>query len=113
MTSTLPWHFDSTQMAIMGRLSAYTGKALTREEINNSTLDLSPEKLDWTEIAVRPIARPAKHNSSRSRAQVPVGYHRPGPQWSGAFLKRTCVQTYCSGCHGQGAVALARERASV
>ena len=33
---------DSTLMAIMGRLSAYTGKTLTWEEVSNSQLDRRP-----------------------------------------------------------------------
>jgi len=51
---------DSTLMAIMGRLSAYTGKSLTWEEVSNSTLDLTPEKMEWGPLAVRPIARPGE-----------------------------------------------------
>jgi myo-inositol 2-dehydrogenase/D-chiro-inositol 1-dehydrogenase len=51
---------DSTQMAIMGRLSAYTGKTLTWEEVSNSQLDLTPPSLEWGPIAVRPIARPGE-----------------------------------------------------
>jgi len=44
----------------MGRLSAYTGKTLTWEEVSNSQLDLTPEKMEWGPIAVRPIARPGE-----------------------------------------------------
>ena len=51
---------DSTMMAIMGRLSAYTGKTLTWDQVLNSKLDLSPAKLEWGDIAVRPIARPGE-----------------------------------------------------
>lgn len=51
---------DSTLMAIMGRLSAYTGQSLTWEQVANSKLDLSPEKLEWGPIDVRPIARPGE-----------------------------------------------------
>ena len=51
---------DSTMMAIMGRLSAYTGKTLTWEQVRNAKLDLSPAKLEWGDIAVRPIARPGE-----------------------------------------------------
>lgn len=50
---------DSTLMAIMGRLSAYTGKTLTWDEVSNSQLDLLP-KLEWGPLAVRPIARPGE-----------------------------------------------------
>lgn len=51
---------DSTLMAIMGRLSAYTGKTLTWDEVSNSQLDLTPPKLDWIELAVRPVAVPGE-----------------------------------------------------
>ena len=51
---------DSTLMAIMGRLSAYTGKTLTWEEVSNSQLDLTPPALEWGPLAVRPIARPGE-----------------------------------------------------
>ena len=51
---------DSTLMAIMGRLSAYTGKSLTWDDMLNSQLDLSPASLEWGDIAVRPIARPGE-----------------------------------------------------
>ncbi len=51
---------DSTLMAIMGRLSAYTGKTLTWDDMLNSQLDLSPATLEWGDIAVRPIARPGE-----------------------------------------------------
>lgn len=51
---------DSTLMAIMGRLSAYTGKTLTWEEVSNSQLNLVPETLEWTKLAVRPIAIPGE-----------------------------------------------------
>jgi len=36
---------NSTMMAIMGRLAAYTGKTITWEQAWNSTLDLTPESL--------------------------------------------------------------------
>jgi len=51
---------DSTLMAIMGRLSAYTGKTLTWEDVSNSQLDLMPPALAWGPLAVRPIARPGE-----------------------------------------------------
>lgn len=49
---------NSTLMAIMGRMSAYTGKTLTRDQVLNSTLDLMPAKLAWGDHEVNPIARP-------------------------------------------------------
>jgi hypothetical protein len=36
---------NSTMMAIMGRLAAYTGQSITWEQAWNSTLDLTPESL--------------------------------------------------------------------
>ena len=51
---------DSTQMAIMGRLSAYTGKSLSWDDVSNSQLDLTPPALEWGALAVRPIARPGE-----------------------------------------------------
>ena len=44
---------ESTMMAIMGRMSAYTGKTVTWEQAMNSKLDISP-----TEYALGPIATP-------------------------------------------------------
>lgn len=37
----------STLMALMGKLAAYTGKTLTRDQVLNSTLSLAPETLAW------------------------------------------------------------------
>ncbi len=48
----------STLMAIMGRMSAYTGQAVTWEEAMNSDLDLSPEVLTWGPAPQRPVAVP-------------------------------------------------------
>jgi predicted dehydrogenase len=48
----------STLMAIMARMSAYTGKTITRDEALNSKLDLVPTKLEWTDKAVEPVAQP-------------------------------------------------------
>lgn len=38
---------QSTMMAIMARLSAYTGKVVTWDQMMNSDLDLSPRRYDW------------------------------------------------------------------
>jgi hypothetical protein len=38
---------DSTLTAIMGRMSAYTGKVVTWDQALNSKLDTFPVKLDW------------------------------------------------------------------
>ncbi|MFP6598416.1 MAG: Gfo/Idh/MocA family oxidoreductase [Candidatus Hydrogenedentota bacterium] len=49
---------NSTLMAVMARMSAYTGKTVTREQALDSKLDLSPAKYEWGDHAVNPIARP-------------------------------------------------------
>jgi predicted dehydrogenase len=49
----------STMMAIMGRMSAYTGKTLTWEQALNSTENLSPPKYDWdVPLPDPPVAMP-------------------------------------------------------
>jgi predicted dehydrogenase len=50
---------ESTLTAIMGRMSAYTGRALKWDWVMNaSELDLSPEKYEMGDLPVRPIAVP-------------------------------------------------------
>jgi len=49
---------ESTLMAMMGRLAAYTGQTLTREQVLNSSLDLSPPAYEWGDLPVRPVAIP-------------------------------------------------------
>jgi myo-inositol 2-dehydrogenase/D-chiro-inositol 1-dehydrogenase len=44
--------------AIMGRMSTYTGKAVTWDEALNSSLDLLPRELAFGPIAVPPVAMP-------------------------------------------------------
>ena len=54
---------ESTLTAIMGRMSAYTGKAVTWEQALNSKEDLMPEpdKLDWDmKLPEPPVAVPGK-----------------------------------------------------
>lgn len=51
---------ESTLTAIMGRMSAYTGKSITWEQALNSKLDLSPDAYSFSELAVRPVAVPGK-----------------------------------------------------
>jgi predicted dehydrogenase len=52
---------ESTMNAIMGRMSAYTGRALKWDwAMNASKLDLSPEKYEWGDLPVRPVAIPGK-----------------------------------------------------
>ena len=48
----------STMLAVMGRMSAYTGKPLTWDEAMNSTLDLSPPSYEWGELEARPLPVP-------------------------------------------------------
>jgi predicted dehydrogenase len=51
---------ESTMMAIMGRMSAYTGKSVTWEQAMNSKLDLSPGKYELGPIAAPEVAVPGK-----------------------------------------------------
>ena len=49
---------NSTLMAIMARMSAYTGKTITRDEALNSPLNLAPAKYEWGNHPINPVARP-------------------------------------------------------
>jgi len=52
---------DSTLMAIMGRMAAYTGKTVTWEEAMTSELNLMPAgPLAWGDVAVDAIAVPGE-----------------------------------------------------
>ena len=52
---------ESTMCAIMGRMSAYTGRELSWKWVmNSSELDLSPEKYEFGDLPVRPIAVPGQ-----------------------------------------------------
>ncbi|MHC4475765.1 MAG: Gfo/Idh/MocA family protein [Planctomycetota bacterium] len=52
---------ESTMTAIMGRMSAYTGRALKWEwAMNASKLDLTPEKYELGDLPVRPVPIPGK-----------------------------------------------------
>ena len=51
---------ESTMTAIMGRLSAYTGKEITWDQMMESKLNLFPEKLEMGKIATPPVAVPGK-----------------------------------------------------
>tara|TARA_A100000171_G_scaffold52919_1_gene74249 strand:+ start:4292 stop:5473 length:1182 start_codon:yes stop_codon:yes gene_type:complete len=51
---------ESTLTAIMGRMSAYTGKSITWEQALNSQLDLSPDAYSFSDLSVRPVAIPGK-----------------------------------------------------
>ena len=48
----------SSMLGIMGRMSAYTGKAITWEQAMNSKEDLSPAKYEWGPITAAPVATP-------------------------------------------------------
>ncbi len=50
----------STLTAIMGRMSAYTGKRVTWEQAMNSALDLSPSEYAFGDLAVRPVPEPGR-----------------------------------------------------
>ncbi len=52
---------ESTMNAIMGRMSAYTGRALKWDwAMNASKQDLTPPKYDWIGLPVEPVAVPGK-----------------------------------------------------
>ncbi|HON92272.1 MAG: Gfo/Idh/MocA family oxidoreductase [Phycisphaerae bacterium] len=52
---------ESTMNAIMGRMSAYTGRALKWDwAMNASKQDLTPPKYDWIDLPVDPVAIPGK-----------------------------------------------------
>ncbi len=51
---------ESTLCAIMGRMSAYTGKAITWEEAMNSKLDLTPDAYKFGDMEIPPVAVPGK-----------------------------------------------------
>jgi len=48
----------STLLAIMGRMSAYTGKTITWEDALNSKENLTPPTYDWVSMDVAPVAMP-------------------------------------------------------
>jgi predicted dehydrogenase len=52
---------ESTMCAIMGRMSAYTGRALRWDwAMKASKLDLAPAKYEWGDLPVEPVAMPGK-----------------------------------------------------
>lgn len=52
---------ESTMNAVMGRMSAYTGRALKWDwAMNASKLDLTPPKYEWVDLPVRPVAVPGQ-----------------------------------------------------
>jgi predicted dehydrogenase len=51
---------ESTLTAIMGRMSAYTGRSITWDQALNSKLDLTPDAYSFSDLPVRPVAVPGK-----------------------------------------------------
>ncbi len=51
---------EATLTAIMGRMSAYTGKEVTWEQALGSKLSLGPETYEFGELPVQPVAEPGK-----------------------------------------------------
>ncbi|MHC4532764.1 MAG: Gfo/Idh/MocA family oxidoreductase [Planctomycetota bacterium] len=51
---------ESTMTVIMGRMSAYTGRAMKWDWAIKSKLDLSPEKYELGDLPVRPVSMPGK-----------------------------------------------------
>lgn len=49
---------ESTLTAIMGRMSAYTGKQVTWDQAMNSSLDLSPSKYEFGDLSINPVPTP-------------------------------------------------------
>ncbi len=49
---------ESTLTAIMGRMSAYTGKAVSWEQALNSKLDTFPKTLAWGPMKEPPVPKP-------------------------------------------------------
>lgn len=51
----------STLMGLMGRMAAYTGAAVTWDDLIKSNEDLFPKELDWNgRLAIAPMATPGK-----------------------------------------------------
>jgi|SoiMethySBSTD1v2_1073268.scaffolds.fasta_scaffold15383_6 predicted dehydrogenase len=48
----------TTLMALMGRMAAYTGQAVTWDQAWNSQENLTPAKYEWGPIETAPVARP-------------------------------------------------------
>ncbi|MHC4210737.1 MAG: Gfo/Idh/MocA family protein, partial [Planctomycetota bacterium] len=51
---------ESTLTAIMGRMSAYTGKEVTWEQAMSSTLNLAPPVYEFTDLPMPPVAVPGQ-----------------------------------------------------
>jgi predicted dehydrogenase len=50
----------STLMALMARMAAYTGQAITWDQAWNSSEDLSPARYAWGPVETAPVARPGE-----------------------------------------------------
>ncbi|MCI0697116.1 Gfo/Idh/MocA family oxidoreductase [candidate division KSB1 bacterium] len=57
---------ESTLTAIMGREAAYTGQAITWDEILNAELDLTPKSFSFGPLPVPPVAVPGATKLSRT-----------------------------------------------
>src|SRR5205814_9029649 len=55
---------ESALTAIMGRMSAYSGKVVTLKAAMESPLDLFPKKLEFGPLPVPPVALPGKEESA-------------------------------------------------
>ncbi len=51
---------ESTMTAIMGRMSAYSGKVITWDQALNATQSLAPAHLEWGDLKVPPVAVPGQ-----------------------------------------------------
>ncbi len=51
---------NSTMLAIMGRMAAYSGKTVTWDECFNSQVRLGPESYEWSDCPTSPVAIPGK-----------------------------------------------------
>ena len=63
----------STMMAIMARMSAYTGRAVSWDEAMQSDLDLSPPNYTLGPNPVHPIARPGREEEFAARVKTEIG----------------------------------------
>jgi hypothetical protein len=51
---------NSTMVAIMGRMAAYTGQTLTWEQLEKSSERLGPSDYAWTDVPTQAVAIPGK-----------------------------------------------------
>jgi myo-inositol 2-dehydrogenase / D-chiro-inositol 1-dehydrogenase len=63
---------QSTLTAIMGRMSAYTGKVVTWDQALNSSESLAPARLEWGPISVPPVAIPGRKPAVEVPDQKPA-----------------------------------------